>query len=75
MKNDPGVTLKNQITNFAANEDPKDIRKIHEHMGLATKPPLLHPVRGRPKVQNHFENGFNQQHLGMNFDNFNHSAD
>lgn len=56
---------------IAAIEDPKVIRKILEHMGLATKPPPLHPARGPPKVQHHFEDDFNQQHFEMNFDNFN----
>ena len=73
---------------IAAIEDPKVIRKILEHMGLATKPPPLHPARGPPKAQHHFEDDFNQQHFEMNpqehevrtssagnFDNFNQSAD
>jgi hypothetical protein len=60
---------------IAAIEDPKVIRKILEHMGLATKPPPLHPARGPPKVQHHFEDDFAQQHFDMNFDNFNQSAD
>jgi hypothetical protein len=40
---------------IAAIEDPKVIRKILEHMGLATTPPPLYPARGPPKVQHHFE--------------------
>ncbi len=60
---------------IAAIEDPKVIRKILEHMGLATKPPPLHPARGPPKVQHHFEDDFNQQHFEMSFDNFNQSVD
>lgn len=60
---------------IAAIEDPRVIRKILEHMGLATKPPPLHPARGPPKVQHHFDDDFNQQHFDMNFDNFNRSAD
>ena len=73
---------------IAAIEDPKVIRKILEHMGLDTKPPPLHPARGPPKLQHHFEDDFNQQRFDMNpqehevrtslagnFDNFNQSAD
>jgi len=60
---------------IAAIEDPKVIRKILQHMGRSTKPPPLHPARGPPKQQHHFEDDFNQQHYEMNFDNFNQSAD
>jgi hypothetical protein len=60
---------------ISAIEDPRVIRKILEHMGLDTKPPPLHPARGPPKVQHHFEDDFTQQHFDMNFDNFNQSAD
>ena len=60
---------------IAAIEDPKVIRKILEHMGLDTKPPPLKPARGPPKVKDHFEDDFAQQHFDMNFDNFNQSAD
>jgi hypothetical protein len=60
---------------IAAIEDPKVIRKILEHMRLETKPPPLHPARGPPKVQHHFEDNFAQQHFEMNYDNFNQSAD
>jgi hypothetical protein len=51
---------------IAAIEDPKVIRKILEHMGLATKPPPLHPARGPPKVQHHFEDDYFQQHFELN---------
>lgn len=60
---------------IAAIEDPKAIRKILEHMGLDTKPPPLHPARGPPKAQHHFEDDFAQKHFDMSFDNFNQSAD
>jgi hypothetical protein len=60
---------------IAAIEDPAVIRKILEHMGLDTKPPSLHPARGPPKVQHHFEDDFAQQNFEMNFDNFNQSTD
>jgi hypothetical protein len=60
---------------IAAIEDPAVIRKILEHMGLDTKPPTLHPARGPPKVQHHFEDDFAQQNFEMNFDNFNQSTD
>ncbi len=56
---------------IAAIEDPRVIKKILEHMGLSTKPPPLHPARGPPKHEHHFEDDFNQQHFEMNFDNFN----
>ena len=55
-----------KIKIIAAIEDPKVIRKILEHMGLATKPPPLYPARGPPKAQHHFEDDFNQQHFEMN---------
>jgi hypothetical protein len=60
---------------IAAIEDPKVIRKILEHMGLATKPPPLHPARGPPKQHNHFEDNFNQSRFEMNFDSFNSFSD
>lgn len=60
---------------IAAIEDPKVIRKILDHKGLPTKPPSLHPARGSPKHQNHFEDEFNQQNFGMNFDNLNDFTD
>jgi hypothetical protein len=60
---------------IAAIEDPKVIRKILEHMGLALMPPPLHPARGPPKAHHHFEDDFAQQHFDMNFDNLNQSAD
>jgi len=60
---------------IAAIEDPKVIRKILDHMGLDTKPPLLKPARGPPKQQHHFEDDFNQQQFDMSFDNFNQFAD
>ena len=56
---------------IAAIDDPKVIRKILEHMGLATKPPPLNPARGPPKAHQHFEDEYFQQHFEMNFDNFN----
>ncbi|MFN7729282.1 MAG: hypothetical protein ACK5P7_09015 [Bdellovibrio sp.] len=58
---------------IAAIEDPKVIRKILEHMGLPTKPPLLYPARGPPNQQHHFEDDFTQQHFEL--DNFDQSAD
>ncbi|MBC7457513.1 MAG: hypothetical protein H7235_04500 [Bdellovibrionaceae bacterium] len=60
-----------KIKIIAAIEDPKVIRKILEHMGLATEPPPLYPARGPPKVQHHFEDDFAQQDFEMNFDKFN----
>jgi hypothetical protein len=60
---------------IAAIEDPQVIRKILEHNGLPTKPPPLHPARGPPRQQHHFEDDFNQQHFDMSFDNFNQFAD
>ena len=51
---------------IAAIEDPKVIRKILDYNGLPTKPPSLHPARGPPTHQNHFEDDFNQQHFEMN---------
>ena len=56
---------------IAAIEDPKVIRKILDHSGLPTKPPSLHPARGAPKQQHHFEDDFNQSSFGMNFDSLN----
>jgi len=60
---------------IAAIEDPKVIRKILDHLGLDTKPPLLQPARGPPKQQHHFEDDLNQQHFDLNFDNLNPSED
>ena len=51
---------------IAAVEDPKVIRKILEHMGLALMPPPLYTARGPPEQQHHFEDDFNQQHFEMN---------
>ena len=51
---------------IAAIEDPKVIRKILEHMGLALMPPPPYPARGLPKQQHHFEDEFLQQHFEMN---------
>ena len=60
---------------IAAIEDPKVIRKILDHNGLPTKPPSLHPARGPPKPQHHFEDDFNQSSFEMTFDNFNRFSD
>lgn len=60
---------------IAAIEDPNVIQKILEHMSLDTKPPPIHPARGPPKVERHFEDEFVQQHFEIYFDNFNQSAD
>ena len=56
---------------IAAIEDPKVIRKILDHNGLPTKPPSLHPARGPPSQQRHFDDDFNQSSFEMNFDNLN----
>lgn len=55
---------------IAAIEDPQVIRKILDHKGLPTKPPSLHPARGPPKLQSHFEDEFHQGHFDMQFDTF-----
>ena len=60
---------------IAAIEDPKVIRKILDHNGLPTKPPSLHPARGPPKHQHHFEDDFSQPHFDMNFDSLNSFSD
>ena len=56
---------------IAATQDPKVIRKILDHNGLPTRSPSLHPARGPPKQQHHFEDDFNQSSFGMNFDSLN----
>lgn len=56
---------------IAAIEDPKVIRKILNHKGLPSKPPPLHPARGPPRGQYHFEDEFAQSSFDMSFDNFN----
>ena len=60
---------------IAAIEDPKVIRKILDHNGLPTKPPSLHPARGPPGHQHHFEDDFSQPPFDMNFDSLNGFSD
>lgn len=55
---------------IAAIEDPKVIRKILEHMGLDTRPPPLHPARGPPLLQHHYDDGYCQQYF-EDFQQFN----